>query len=361
MKTTEYKYILILMLTMIFLSYGAFAATPEFGTAAQSKYAREFSVPKGKAVIYIYQLNEDGRGVSPQIKLNNYIIGRLAPGSFTVWTLAPGQLLLQVDGVKSATYSIRSNAGRIYLFRLSVKETSAGPEAELSLMSRSSRSDLAAIRLLKNPRTLTELAVSKSASVSSKSSSKEAPTDPESESQSDSDSSVTPGGIGLMLKTGVYTLSEDTQFIVGADRSFDESVSTPLSVEVYYQYDSGLTLGGELLSFTANFTTVGMSDTHDVDVLMLMGNVKKYYRNWSSFQPYIGAGIGLVTTDISGPTVTGDASGLAYQAMGGFEYRINNVGFFGEVKFINAEAEDSTSEKIDVSGLGLFAGVVFHF
>ncbi len=361
MRGIEYSGFLILLLVMMLVSQVAFATVPEFGTAAESRYTREFPVPKGKAVIYIYQL--DGNSLSPVIKLNNYEIGRLVPGAFTVWTLPPGQLVLNVGGAKSAGYSIRAKAGRIYLFRVSVKETADGPEAELSLMSRSSRSSLASIQLLKNPRTVSQYAGSKvviaaAPKTPSKASSNDA--EPESERSSEYDVPVEPGGFGIMLKLGTMTLSEDTQFIVSADRSFDDSVS-PYGIEAYYQYPSGLTLGGEVLSYSASFTTVGQTDQHDVDVFLITANVKQYFRSESNLQPYIGAGLGSASTEISGPNVAGDATGIAYQLLGGLEYRGDDVGFFGEIKYIDAAAESDNNETVDVSGIGIFAGFAFHF
>ena len=368
MKTIGYAPFLILSLLMLLTSHVTYAAAPVFGTAAQSKYAREVSAPKGKAVIYIYRRNDDGRGTSPTITLNNYVIGRLVPGSFTVWTLPPGQLALQVGGVKSAGYSIRSRAGKIYRFRLAVKQTAAGPEAKLKLMPSSARHDIAGTRLLKNPRALTALAINKpgrptTPKATAKKSAKITVVEPEQEQtqQPAPDVAVAPGGIGIMLKTGIMTLSEDTQFIVGANRSFDSSASSPLSIEAYYQFSSGLTAGGEIMSYTANFTTVGLSDEHDVDVLLIMGNVKQYFRNRSRLQPFIGAGIGSVTTSISGPTISGDTSGIAYQLLGGVEYRNSNLGFSGEVKYISADSKSDNNESVDVSGIGIFAGIAYHF
>lgn len=363
-KATGYAHFLILSLVMLLVSHVTYAAAPVFGTAAESKYARGVSAPKGKAVIYVYRRNDDGRGVSPTITLNNYVIGRLVPGSFTVWTLAPGQLALQVGGVKSAGYSIRSRAGKIYRFRLTVKQTTAGPEAKLRLMPGSSRHDITGTRLLKNPRAVTALAINKPGRpTTAKKPPKTTTGEPEQEQTqpSEPDEPVIAGGFVVMLKTGIMTLSEDTQFIVGANRSFDSSTSNPLSIEAYYQFSSGLTAGAEIMSYTANFTTTGASDEHDVDVLLIMGNVKQYFRNRSRLQPFIGAGIGFVTTSISGPTISGDTAGLAYQLMGGVEYRNSNVGFFGEIKYISADSESDNNQSVDVSGTGILAGVAFHF
>jgi len=383
MKPMEYNYFLITILAMFMVSNVATAAVPVFGTNSESQYARDFSPPQGKAVIYIYQRKEDGRGVSPSIKLNNYVIGRLVPGSFTVWKLSAGQVTIQVAGVKTVGYSFKTKPGAIYRFRLIVKQTSAGARAELRFMSTSGQNDILGTRLLKNPKSVTNS--TKSAPViaaapiapkvtqpvkpapppAPKQTPKPAPEPtPEAKQTSQSDydgDDFSEENFGLMVKTGVMTVSNTTQFIVGEDRSFDSSTSAPTALDAYYQFASGLTVGGEYMQYTANFTSVGLSDTHEVDVTLLMATLKQYFRTDSSLQPFIGAGIGSVTTDISGPAVIGDASGLAYQLMGGIEYRFNNFGVFGEVKYINAVSKSDNEEKVDVSGIGILTGIALHF
>jgi opacity protein-like surface antigen len=367
----------ILLVSILFISQAVFATLPTFGTASESKYAREFSPPANKSLIYIYYRLDDGNDVSPPIKLNNYDIGRLVPGSFMVWKLSPGRLELRVNGARSSGVGISSRAGRVYRFRLSVRQTAAGPEPELILVRGSDRSDMAATRLLKNPRSVTELAASTQSSpavtqqsprttTSEPVAKAEAQPEPRTESkpqpgpQFASSSGIVSGGFGLMLKAGALTLSEETQLILGSNRSFDDS-ATPFSAELYYQYPSGLAIGGEITSYTASFTTTGLNDKHDVDVLLFLGNVKKYFRSNASLQPYIGAGIGYATTDTSGPSISGNTSGVTYQLLGGIEYRGAEVGVFGEFKYISADTESDNNESIDVSGMGILGGIAFHF
>jgi opacity protein-like surface antigen len=116
-----------------------------------------------------------------------------------------------------------------------------------------------------------------------------------------------------------------------------------------------------VIGYSTEFTSVGASDTHDVDVLSVFVNARKYFRGGRRIQPFIGAGLGAATADISGPTITGDTFGLAYQLMAGVEFRVARVGLQVEAKHISAETEDENNEKIDVSGSGIFLGVGLHF
>ena len=350
----------ILVFASLLASHVVVAAEPVFGTSAESKYLRAIKPPKGKAVVYIYQRREDGSGASPMIWLNNYQIGRLVPGSFTIWQLSPGQLNLRVEGTDSAGFSLVSEAGKVYLFRVVMTQTVTGPMPQLMRMPESYRADLAATQLLKNPGVVTAAAVlapAKPAEQPAQTATEKSVTQPSSPSSA----GVTPGGIGLMLKLGSMTLAEDTQTIYGTDRNYDDKVSGLYAIEAYYQFVSGFTMGGELLSYSTTFTTVGFNDTHDVDVDILLANAKQYFRAYSSLQPYLGAGVGLAATDVSGPSVQGNTSGLAYQLLAGVEYRGKTVGGFGEFKYLSADTESDDNQSIDVSGTVLLAGIALHF
>ena len=356
MKVSQF----VLVLATLLMSHVVVAAEPVFGTSAESKYLREIKPPKGKAVVYIYQRQGDGSGASPMLWLNNYQIGRLVPGSFTIWQLSPGQLKLRVEGADSAGFSLNSEAGKIYLFRVVMTRTATGPMPQLMRMPESYRADLAATQLIKNPREVTAAAAltpSKPAEPVT-----QAPAEqPVTQASSQASAAITPGGVGLMLKLGSMTLAEDTQTLYTVDRSFDDSVSGLYAIEAYYEFNSGFAVGGELLSYSTEFTTTGMNDTHNVDVYVLVANAKQYFRPYTSLQPYIGAGVGIATTDVSGPTVTGNTSGVAYQLLAGIEYRSRSIGGFGEIKYLGADTESNDNQSIDVSGTALLAGIAFHF
>jgi opacity protein-like surface antigen len=353
------KYLLLLF--MLVLNHFAFANVPVFGSSAESKYARELTPPKGKAIVYIYQRKQDGAGVSPIIKLNKYEIGRIVPGSFTVWQLAPGRLELHVGGVEPVSLSLTSQAGKVYLFRLSVTQTVAGPKAQLESLPATYRTDLAATQYIKNPRQVTPAVVQIPAKpVTPPTTPPAAAAKPVAEPQPEPEMAWQAGGVALLLKIGTLSLSKDTQTILGVDRSFDKSASGIYAIEAYYQLDDGLAVGGELLGYKSQFTTPSNTDTGDVTAHVLLANAKQYYRTDTRVQPFIGAGIGIATTSVSG-SISGNTSGFAYQLMAGLEYRASNVGVFGEAKYVGANTKTSNGQKVDATGIGFFAGVAFHF
>lgn len=355
----------LLMLVLLVASQIAAAVEPVFGTAAESQYSREITPPAGKVIVYIYQTPADDAGVSPTIWLNNYKIGRLVPGSFTVWKISPGQLEVRVDGVDPTSLSLVSQAGKTYLFRLSFVQSALGPKVQLEGLPGSYRPDLAAIQLIKNPREVTTIAQQVHAQPAPVANAPAKTSAPAEKAVTDYPSETSmvpqPGGVSLMLKTGSLSMSTQNQTILGTERTFSDSASGVFAIEVDYQFDSGLIVGGELLSYKTEFTSVGLTNTHNVDARILLATTKQYFRTDANLQPYIGAGVGVATTDVSGPSLAGSTFGIAYQLMAGVEYRFSNIGIFAEYKYLVANTEDSNNEKVDVSSAGILAGLAIHF
>ncbi len=357
----------LLLGTLLAISQVTFAAVPVFGTASETKYARDLVPPKGKALIYIYQRDQDGVGPTPTIWLNNYEIGRIVPGSFTVWQLAPGRLNLRVGRTNPATLSVLSEAGKVYLFRLTVVQTQSGTEAQIESLPDSYRGDMAMTQFIKNPRQVTAVAAEPPAQSGSPATSttQAATTQPKTKARPKAQVALEPGGIAVMFKIGSLSLSNQTQSIdvsgTTFDFNYDKSVSGLFGIEAYYQLGSGLATGGEILSYKAHFTTAGGTASGDASALVALANIKQYFLSDSSLQPYVGGGIGVAVTKVSGTAITGNTAGFAYQLVGGVEYRTSSVGFFAEAKYLSANTKDKNSQTIDVTGTGFFAGVALHF
>lgn len=361
------------------------AAAPLFGSNAETSYAIGISPPPGKSLVYIYQRTRDGRGATPKIWMNNYEIGRLVPGAFTVWQLAPGQLDIRVDGTQPANLSIISEAGKVYLIRVSVIETSSGLEPELTSLPASYRSDMIGTQLIKNPRQLTDVASAPPPAPAKAPSPQVSQTTPQTQSQAQNapkteaqtetkpeskpvkrttpvaSTYLTPGGMTLLLKTGSLTLASEEQTIGIRDYRFDTGSSGVYDIELYYQFESGFSIGGELIGYSNKFAEAGVPlNTGTVDTTIFMGTIRQFFSTESSFQPFIGAGLGVATTDVSG-TLSGSTADLAFTGLVGIEYRGENVGVVAEYRFISADTEDSNGAKIDVSASGIFAGLAIHF
>ncbi len=223
------------------------------------------------------------------------------------------------------------------------------------------RNELAAIRLLKNPREIPATLPTAAPAVTPPPPPAPPAPAPKPEPKAAPAKRISPSKFSLILKAGTLTLTDDIQTLFGIDRSFDDNASGVYAVEGLYQLPHAITIGGEVISYSTEFTTSGLSDKHDVDVLEIFFNAKKYFRTDRRIQPFIGAGLGGAQADVSGPSISGDVSGVAFQVMAGVEFRIKRVGLQVEVKHISADIEDDNNEKFDVSGTGIFLGVRVHF
>lgn len=168
----------------------------------------------------------------------------------------------------------------------------------------------------------------------------------------------------IILKGGNFSLSKTQQTILSTNTIFDEDSSGVIAFEYEWRGDSGLSFGAEVVSYSNTYTVP--TGSGEIDALLLTVNVKQYFRDYSAyFKPYIGAGIGAGTADLStttGIAFDGSAGGFAYQLMAGLEFHFHdNLGVYAEYKYISSETEDSAGEKIDISGSGIFAGLSIHF
>jgi len=361
---------LLIAFVALFASQIARAAPAVLGTTTESRYAREATPAKGKAIIYIYRRHDDPAGLSPPIWLNTFEVGRLPPGTFTAWQLSPGRLEIRTEGVAPSTLSVTSEAGKVYLIRVSVTQSAQGPSAQLARIApESGRTDMAATQLIKNPREVSETAalvpppaLPPKPAVAPRAEPPPPPAPAKAAAEPEVPAGpLSPGGFALLLKGGQFTLSNDSQKIGNVDRDVNDKASGVYSIEAYYQLRNGFTVGVEYMGYSTEIHTPGFSDKNDVDVTGIFINGKKYFQTDSHFQPYIGAGLGGTSTDVSGPTINGSTSGFSYQVMVGAEYRGKSFGVFGEYKYINADTESDNNEKIDLSGSGFFAGISLHF
>ncbi len=348
-------------LATLFASNHGSAAEPIYSSPEETRRIRAAMPVQGRAAIYIYRRHDDAGGPSPAIWLNRYRVGRLLPDTFSALWVSAGRIEIRAEGVQTTRLPLTSEVGNIYLIRVSVIQTAQGPNARLTRVPPDARrNELAAIRLLKNPREIPAAPPKPRVAPAPSPPAPPAPK-PKAEPKGAPAKRISPGKFSLILKAGTHTLTDDIQTLFGIDRSFDDKASGVYAVEGLYQLPHAITIGGEVISYSTEFTTSGLSAKHDVDVLEIFVNAKKYFRTDRRIQPFIGAGIGGARTDVSGPTISGAASGVAFQVMAGVEFRVKRVGLQAEVKHISADTEDDNSEKIDVSGTGIFLGVRLYF
>jgi opacity protein-like surface antigen len=166
--------------------------------------------------------------------------------------------------------------------------------------------------------------------------------------------------LALILKTGRFDMSDRSQEIGGLQGEFDSKASGVLGAELEWRDRSGFAFGGELYRFTNKITAVGTTLEGEMEVVAFMVNAKKYFEINGLLYPYVGAGLGSATSSFSG-NLTGNASGPAYQAMAGIEFRSKNIGLYTELKYLSSSPEDSAGTKVKIGGNGMNLGLGISF
>lgn len=347
-------------------------ATPE-----QDRYAKQAVPPSGKALIYVYRLDDASPQTASGLWLNKRDSGHLEPRTYGMWAAGPGRLEVRAGRADAVPLTITCEAGRIYFVQLAVNANGSMNLRQVPYGT--GRTEMRAARLVIDPaiaaRAVTaapKLAtpVPTPAPVPTKEApaAKAAPVAKKAQAPRDhpvgDDTSAGRAGVTLIFKGGSFSLGSDVQNINaqsgGVPTSFQTTFggsASAFGMEAEWRSRNGWAFGGEAMVHSHEFTTVpvvtlGQGDMRVVSVLV---NAKKYFRPEAIVQPYLGAGIGIAVVSMSGQ-LEGTTTGYSMQAMGGVAFRWEHIGLYTEAKFQANKTPD-----VDASGTGLFAGLSVHF
>lgn len=331
--TRRIIYLAILALT--FFVQQVLAAVP-LASAEADRRAKQAVPPAGKALVYVYRLDDRGAPLSPSIRINTRELTSLAPRTFGFWAVNPGRVDLRA-GTSGSRVTLRCQEGRIYFVQMTV---AANGSANLRAVSYGTgRRDTYRAHLIREVRPVERAA----------------PAQPRAAHQT---------GMTLILKAGSFRLGHASQSILGSTLDFS-STATAWGIEGEWRIPSDFAFGLEVGGHSHSYTSAGSGPAGDMSVTSVFINAKKYFRGTSIVQPYVGAGLGAATTDFSGG-VSGSAGGFAVQAMTGAAFRWQRFGLYTELKYQSAKTRGTDaltggSVPVDASGIGLFAGVDVHF
>ena len=170
----------------------------------------------------------------------------------------------------------------------------------------------------------------------------------------------------INIKTGSFTLNKPDQTISDYYSStpitFDDESSSVLGVGYEFEFNNGVSIGGEMVLYSNDYTdgfSVGSADS-----ALFMFNARKYFSPSDYIKPYIGIGIGVAGVDMTGPVWLSGA-GLATQFMAGVRFPFQGFSALIEYKSVSAKPEDDYyyyyNSSVDISGKGLFGGVSVDF
>jgi hypothetical protein len=323
------------MLALTLFMQQALAAVP-LATVEADRRAKQAIPPAGKALVYVYRLDDRGPPLSPTILFNKRELTALGLRTFGYWAVNPGRVDLQA-GTTGSRVTLRCQAGRIYFVQMTV---AANGSAGLRAVSYGvGRRDTYKARLIREIRQAEPSAPARSRTEGQK-------------------------GVTLILKAGSFMLARGSQNILGSPLDFS-STAAAWGLEGEWRIPSDFAFGLEVGGHSHSYTTIGPVPSGDMSVTSVFVNAKKYFRGDSIVQPYVGGGLGAVTTDFSGG-ISGKAEGFAVQFMTGAAFRWQHFGLYTELKYQGAkthgtDAATGASVPVDASGLGLYAGLDVHF
>ncbi|HLQ24935.1 MAG TPA: hypothetical protein VK138_03545 [Acidiferrobacterales bacterium] len=164
----------------------------------------------------------------------------------------------------------------------------------------------------------------------------------------------------VIIKTGTFKLSHDTQMLDNLSRSIDDNAKNVYGLAWEDRAGDGLAQGLEFMRYTNRWHAPPAADG-DITSRLLMFTLKKY-QDHGLYHPYLGAGVGLAHADVGGGGINFHPSiGLALQVIGGVELRWEGAGLYTELKALYAEPGNFVGDDVNVSGVGLFVGLSILF
>jgi hypothetical protein len=339
-------------------------AAVQLATPEQDRYAKQAVPPAGKALIYVFRLDDAKPQVSTGLWLNKRDSGFLEPRTYGMWAAGPGRLEVRAGRIDAPPLTINCEAGRIYFMQLAVNADGSVNLRQVPYGT--GRTEMRTARLVLDPAIAARAAAAPAVaaapatgSAPAKAAPAEQPPAKTTQEKSAAPDQKAASGVTLIAKAGSFQLANDAQTIIGLPRSFS-AASVAYGIEGEWRMENGLAFGLEFFGHTQDYTTTASTESGDMVVTNVFLNMKKYFRPNDLVQPYIGVGIGAASSSFSG-AITGSAGGFAMQGMTGIALRWQRFGIYTEFKYESAEVEDAAGTMVDASGTGLFAGLSVHF
>ena len=349
---------------LLILSMSPAQAAATLATPDQDRRAKQAVPPAGKALIYVYRLDDTDTGTGSGLWLNGRDSGQLEPRTYGMWAAGPGRLDIRAGKVDATPLTFTCAAGRVYFVQLSVNKDQSVSLKQVAYGT--GRTELGQARLVLDPALAARVAVAPKPAALAAAPAQKAPVfeEPAKARQTSGEDEKARGGVTLIVKAGSFQLASSPQTILGLSRSFSEA-SVAYGLEGEWRLANGFAFGLEVFGHTQEYTTAVPSlQSGDMTVTNVFINAKKYFRPNALVQPYLGIGLGSASVDFSTNTnsgITGSAGGVAVQGMAGVALRWQHVGIYSEFKYARTEIEDSIGQTVDTSGSGLFVGMSVHF
>ena len=163
----------------------------------------------------------------------------------------------------------------------------------------------------------------------------------------------------LILSIGAMNLAHDQQTIAGQNTALQAGATGAYGVAWEKRHYNGIAYGAEYLMYNNAVNTPGHAGSVASRLFML--TLKKYHRPWAHVYPYVGVSAGLADTSLSG--ISGHTGiGPAFEVDGGVEFEwAHSIGFYTELRGLYVPGGVIYGTHVNVSGVGLYAGLSLLF
>lgn len=160
----------------------------------------------------------------------------------------------------------------------------------------------------------------------------------------------------LIFKGGHADLVHERQVLNSMERTFDRTSEDALGVAwEIRKKEKGTALGMEYIRYRHLYTP---PDTGEAKARVLMFSAKEYLGK-TFLRPFIGLGVGVGHTSVTGGANVDPDLALALQVAGGLELRFQHLGLYAEIKGVHFDGD--SHGQYDPSSRGVFAGISMSF
>ncbi len=167
-------------------------------------------------------------------------------------------------------------------------------------------------------------------------------------------------GGAMIMKTGKVQLWDDSQNLGDQPLTFDDSSWRTFALAWEHRGRRGMGLGVEYITYRHSYLPSTSGDGQAKTQIVLF-SARKYFDASSIVHPFVGLGMGLGHTSVTGGARIGPDVNFEVQANTGIEFRFDNVGFYMELKGLYNDSSGPSGNNYDPSGTGVFGGMSFIF
>ena len=168
-------------------------------------------------------------------------------------------------------------------------------------------------------------------------------------------------GGAIIMKLGQVQLWDDAQFLGGQNRVFDDRSRRTFGFAWEHRNKRDIGFGMEYLTYRHDYRPATAASGGQAKTQMILFSARKYFIASGVFHPFVGMGMGLGHTSVTGGPDLSPEVDFQVQANTGIEFRFDNIGFLVEVKGLYNDSDGPVNNRYDPSGTAIFGGMSFIF